>query len=103
MVMPTTTKIGKKIQHPENAKTDVVPDAGDDLKFAILSAVRTTIIGTMTGIPAITVPCGFSTKQPVLPIGVQFYARPFNEMELLRVAYAYQSATQWHQRRPPAI
>ncbi len=101
--MPTTTNIGKKIQLPEEAVTDVVPNAGIELKFAILSAVKTTIIGTMTGIPAITVPCGFSTKQPILPIGVQFYAKPFNEMELLRVAYAYESATQWHQRRPPAI
>jgi aspartyl-tRNA(Asn)/glutamyl-tRNA(Gln) amidotransferase subunit A len=54
----------------------------------------------MTGIPAITVPCGFATDDPGLPIGVQFYARPFDECALLKVADAYESATQWHLYRP---
>ena len=100
MVMPTVTRIGKRIQSPENAGTDVVEGAGEALKFAILAAVKTTIIGTMTGIPAITVPCGFATTPARLPIGVQFYARPFDEETLLRVAHAYESATQWHKQRP---
>jgi aspartyl-tRNA(Asn)/glutamyl-tRNA(Gln) amidotransferase subunit A len=101
MVMPTTTRIGKKRERPEDARSDVVPDAGEELTFAILSAVKTTIIGTMTGIPAITVPCGFSRGRPELPIGVQFYAKPFDELNVLRVAHAYESATDWHARRPP--
>ena len=54
----------------------------------------------MTGIPAISVPCGFATTPARLPIGVQFYARPFDEATLLRVAHAYESATQWHEERP---
>ena len=103
MIMPTTTAVGKKLQRPQDARSDVVINAGEELSFAILSAVRTTIFGTMTGIPAITVPCGFSSAGPGLPIGVQFYAKPFDETMLLRVAYAYQSATHWQQRRPSAI
>lgn len=100
MIMPTVTRIGKRIQSPDNAGTDVVEGAGEALKFAILAAVKTTIIGTMTGIPAISVPCGFATTPARLPIGVQFYARPFDEATLLRVAHAYESATQWHEERP---
>lgn len=101
MVMPTLTRVGKKLQAPEAALTDVVPDAGEALKFAILAAVKTTIIGTMSGCPAITVPCGFTASGPALPIGVQFYARPFAEPILLRIAHAYESATPWHEHRPP--
>jgi len=51
------------------------------------------------GVPAISVPCGFS--QAKSPIGVQFIARPFDEATVLRAAYAYEQATEWHTRRPP--
>ncbi len=53
----------------------------------------------ITGFPAISVPCGFSSQG--LPIGLQLAGRPFGEPTVLRAAYAYQQATQWHQRRPP--
>jgi len=53
----------------------------------------------LNGFPAITVPCGFSNDS--LPIGLQLIGRPLAEETLLRVAHAYEQATDWHCRRPP--
>jgi aspartyl-tRNA(Asn)/glutamyl-tRNA(Gln) amidotransferase subunit A len=58
-------------------------------------------IANVTGIPAIVLPCGFTAGPPVLPLGIQFCARPFDEATLFRIGHAYQSATDWHTRRPP--
>ncbi len=56
-------------------------------------------VGTnLAGIPGISLPCGFI--EAGLPIGVQLQGRPFSEQPLLEVAAAFQSATDWHQRRP---
>jgi aspartyl-tRNA(Asn)/glutamyl-tRNA(Gln) amidotransferase subunit A len=52
----------------------------------------------LNGFPAITVPCGFSKSG--LPIGFQMAGKPFDEMTVLRAAFAYEQATDWHQRRP---
>ncbi|MBI2182313.1 MAG: aspartyl/glutamyl-tRNA amidotransferase subunit A [Deltaproteobacteria bacterium] len=52
----------------------------------------------LTGLPAISVPCGFTSGN--LPIGLQIAARPFEEATCFRVAYAYEQATEWHKRRP---
>jgi amidase len=51
-----------------------------------------------TGFPAITVPMG-STRGGTLPAGLQFFARPWEERTLLRLAYSYEQHT--HHRRPP--
>ena len=52
----------------------------------------------MFGLPAITVPCGFSTSG--LPIGLQIVGAPFAESTVLALAYAYEQATEWHRRKP---
>jgi aspartyl-tRNA(Asn)/glutamyl-tRNA(Gln) amidotransferase subunit A len=57
-----------------------------------------TVPASLAGIPAVSVPCGFS--QSGLPIGLQLIGKAFDEPVLLRVAHAYQSATGWHRRRP---
>ena len=54
----------------------------------------------LSGFPAVSVPCGFSTDPPGLPIGLQISARPFADALVLAVAHAYESATDWHRRRP---
>jgi aspartyl-tRNA(Asn)/glutamyl-tRNA(Gln) amidotransferase subunit A len=53
----------------------------------------------ITGFPAISIPCGFSNEG--MPIGLQLAGRPFDELTVLRAAYAYEQATDWRQRRPP--
>ena len=58
-------------------------------------------LANMTGIPALVLPCGFTAGPPSLPLGIQFCAKPFDEATLFRIGYAYQSATDWHKRRPP--
>jgi aspartyl-tRNA(Asn)/glutamyl-tRNA(Gln) amidotransferase subunit A len=57
-----------------------------------------TVPASMAGLPAVSVPCGFSTGG--LPIGLQLVGRPFDEARLLAAAHAYEQATPWHARRP---
>jgi len=57
-----------------------------------------TIPGNLSGIPGVSVPCGFSTAG--LPIGLQVLGRPLDEARVLRAAYAYEQATTWRSRRP---
>ncbi len=52
----------------------------------------------VTAHPALSVPCGFTAEG--LPVGLQLAARPFREDETLRIAAAYQAATDWHRRHP---
>ena len=59
---------------------------------------RNTGIGNLLGLCAVSLPCGFTANG--LPIGLQVYAKPFQEPMALRVAYAFEQATQWHLRRP---
>ena len=59
---------------------------------------RNTRPFSMPGLPAITVPAGFSVEG--LPIGLQIIGRPFDEAAVVRLAHAYEQVTPWHQRRP---
>ncbi len=52
----------------------------------------------LAGLPAISVPCGFTPEG--LPAGLQIVARAFQEAMTFRVAFAYEQATEWHQERP---
>lgn len=56
---------------------------------------------SVAGVPALSVPAGFSGEG--LPIGLQIIGRPFDETTVLNVGYAYESATEWHTRRPPGF
>jgi aspartyl-tRNA(Asn)/glutamyl-tRNA(Gln) amidotransferase subunit A len=57
-----------------------------------------TIPQPLAGVPALTVPCGFSTGG--LPIGLQIIGKPFDEATLFRVGAAYEAATDWRTRTP---
>jgi aspartyl-tRNA(Asn)/glutamyl-tRNA(Gln) amidotransferase subunit A len=52
----------------------------------------------LTGLPALTLPCGFSAQE--LPLGLQIIAGPWKEATVLRAGHAYEQATEWHQRKP---
>ena len=56
------------------------------------------LIPPHTGLPAITVPMGYTHKK--LPAGIQIVGKLFGEPELIKIAYAYEQATQY--RRPPS-
>ena len=57
-----------------------------------------TIPANLAGIPAMSIPCGF-TKEG-LPIGLQILADAFREDKIFNVAYAYEQNTEWHAKRP---
>jgi aspartyl-tRNA(Asn)/glutamyl-tRNA(Gln) amidotransferase subunit A len=66
----------------------------------------------IAGIPAISIPAGFaedpspslrSGSGQGLPIGMQIIGKPFSEEILLRIAFAYEQATDWHKRKPPLL
>lgn len=54
---------------------------------------------TLTGLPALSLPCGFTDDG--LPVGLQIVGRPRSEFSLLQLAYAFQEATRFYERRPP--
>ena len=58
-----------------------------------------TIPFSFVGLPAISIPCGFSASG--LPIGLQIVGNALREGLLLRIAAAYESVTDFHLRRPP--
>jgi aspartyl-tRNA(Asn)/glutamyl-tRNA(Gln) amidotransferase subunit A len=68
----------------------------EDVRAALL---RMTRPGNLTGLPAISLPCGYTADN--LPVGLQLFGRHYDEATLLRVAYAYQQATPWHRMFPP--
>jgi aspartyl-tRNA(Asn)/glutamyl-tRNA(Gln) amidotransferase subunit A len=71
---------------------------GPDAVEQALTLTRFTAPFNFSGFPAISLPCGFTDQG--LPIGLQIVTRPWGEAALLRAAQAYESATEWHQRRP---
>ncbi len=85
LLTPTTPtvpfKIGEKAQDPVQM---------------YLSDIFTIPIN-IAGVPAITIPAGFADG---LPIGLQVIGKPFAEENILKVAHAYQQATDWHKRKP---
>jgi aspartyl-tRNA(Asn)/glutamyl-tRNA(Gln) amidotransferase subunit A len=54
---------------------------------------------SISGFPALAIPCGFSRDEG-LPLSLQIAAGPFQEPTVLRIAHAYQQATDWHHRHP---
>jgi aspartyl-tRNA(Asn)/glutamyl-tRNA(Gln) amidotransferase subunit A len=52
----------------------------------------------MSGLPAASIPCGFAPNG--LPIGLQIVGKPFDEETVLKVGYAFESATDYHLKRP---
>ena len=65
---------------------------------ALSATWRLTYPFNLTGLPAITLPCGFDGDG--LPIGLQIAGRPFDEPTVLRAAHAYEAAHDWARRHP---
>jgi aspartyl-tRNA(Asn)/glutamyl-tRNA(Gln) amidotransferase subunit A len=57
-----------------------------------------TLSANLAGIPGISVPCGFSKNN--LPIGLQIMGSHFSEELLLKIAYNFEQATTFHEKKP---
>ena len=64
------------------------------------SLSQNTVPANRTGLPAISVPCGFAAG---LPVGLMLMARPFEEARLLHAAAAYEATTEWHRAWPQSM
>jgi aspartyl-tRNA(Asn)/glutamyl-tRNA(Gln) amidotransferase subunit A len=93
LVTPTTP-----IAAPSTAELRANPDL---LRPRELLLLRNTRPVNVWGLPAISVPCGFT--EAGLPIGLQIIGPHWGEARVLQVAYAYEQATAWHKRRPPSF
>ena len=69
----------------------------DALRPAELRLLRNTRPLNVWGLPAISIPCGFT--QSGLPIGLQISGAHWREDSVLRLAHAYEQATAWHKRQ----
>ncbi|HYF21430.1 MAG TPA: amidase [Ramlibacter sp.] len=56
---------------------------------------------SVTGQPALALPCGFSSSG--LPLGLQIAGRHFGDQQVLEIGHAYERATDWHRRRPDLV
>ena len=77
---------------------EVWVQSGDLREHVIDAFLRFNIPYDLTGLPAISVPCGFSSAG--LPIGLQIGGRAFEEGTILKFAHAYEQSTDWHTARP---
>lgn len=74
------------------------PSNGVAYLAMVASLTRNTKVFNFLGVPAMSVPCGFSSSG--LPLAFQLVGRPFDETMLFRVGHAYESATEWHVKVP---
>ena len=81
------------------AALNVADPADPNLPDRLVSVPSTTMPFSVGGLPALAIPCGFSKKEG-LPLSLQIAAAPFAEGLVLRIAHAYQEATDWHRRHP---
>ena len=90
LVVPTTMTAARPV-----SEIDTEHYLAFNLKYH-----RNCGVGNILNLCAVSVPCGFTSEG--LPIGIMIYAKPFQEDMALRVAYAYEQATQWHTKHPSA-
>jgi aspartyl-tRNA(Asn)/glutamyl-tRNA(Gln) amidotransferase subunit A len=92
LASPTTPQVATLIAGGLSA----LRDQGFEVTDGLYNLLR---LYALIGIPAIAIPCGFSPDG--LPISLSIAGRAYDEPTVLRVAHAYEQATDWSQRRPP--
>jgi aspartyl-tRNA(Asn)/glutamyl-tRNA(Gln) amidotransferase subunit A len=90
LIMPTAPGLPERIDNAQNPDT---PSGAEP-------SVRNTAPFNVFGLPALSVPCGFSGSG--LPIGLQLVGAPFADGQVLALGHAYELATRWTSRQPPA-
>ncbi len=86
VIGPTTASTAYKI-----GETNIDP-------LTLETADMLTVPANLAGLPAISLPCGFSEEG--LPMGLQIIGKHFDESTVYRAAYAYEQATNHHKKRP---
>jgi len=98
VVVPTTTSLPKPIKDSLKVEmSDRKPKKAYDF-FDPTSGCTNTAPFDVYGVPALTLPCGFSKSG--LPVGLMIAGPHFSEGKVLALAYAFQQATDWHKRKP---
>jgi len=85
--------VAPSIPEPAPALTEAKSGTTEDVVKRMGRFSRLTRPINALGLPALSVPCGFSSDG--LPIGLQIIGRPFDEAFLLRLGHAYEQATNW--------
>jgi aspartyl-tRNA(Asn)/glutamyl-tRNA(Gln) amidotransferase subunit A len=98
VVMPTTTSLPKPLKDSLKVEmSDRKAKKAYDF-FDPTSGCYNTAPFDVYGVPALTLPCGFSKSG--LPVGLMIAGPHFSEGKVLALAYAFQQATDWHKRKP---
>jgi len=93
LVTPTTAIAPIRIS--EGTLDPPLPANGTPIEF------RNTHMFDVLGLPAISVPCGFTRGG--LPVGLQIAGPRFEEARVLQLAHAFQTVTDWHRQSPPEV
>jgi aspartyl-tRNA(Asn)/glutamyl-tRNA(Gln) amidotransferase subunit A len=86
LILPTTPVTAPLIEG-----TDAIEQARRLTRF--------TAPFNLTGLPALSIPCGLDSKG--LPIGLQLVSGAWKEASILRAGQAFEDATDWHRKSPP--
>lgn len=92
LIAPTVSTPALRLDHPQVTWPDGTTEGGT------ITYVRLSTLGNVTGLPALSVPSGFTTEG--LPTGIQIIGRPFDEETVLNVGHAYESVTDWPRLAP---
>ena len=79
--------------------TDIAPTIGENNNDVLKNYMADiyTVMANITGLPALSIPCGFSKN---MPIGLQLIGKPFDEKTILGAGYNYQQNTGFHKQLP---
>ena len=95
LVMPATQVV------PFDVRKPFVDEINGEKMTTYFDWMKACYYITVTGLPAISVPCGFTDDG--LPVGVQIVGRHQDDFGVLQLAYAFQEATGVWKRRPPGM
>ena len=101
MMTPAKPNASAGVVPGRTIKTSSPLQAVDEYSQAMTTTRVPSFTGpyNLTGMPAISVPCGFNSKG--LPIGLQLAGKPFDEPTVLRAAYTFQQQVRLFEKRPP--
>ena len=84
---------------PFDVKERYVTEINGEPMETYIDWMKSCYYVTVTGLPAISVPCGFTPEG--LPVGVQIVGRHRQDLGVLQLAHAFEGATEFWKRRPP--